>query len=150
MKVASPILLDQSEHKNIYLCGPINGCSDEECNDWRNLVRSLLEGNLEFDTLDPMRRDYRGREKECTDEIVEGDKEDIDNSYLLLVGYSKPSVGTSMEILYAWERNKPIILVTSSSTVISPWLRYHVTAIVSTFVEAVNLITGRKVLNDSN
>lgn len=117
----------------IYLCGPINGCTDEECKDWREYAKA----NLQDDTLDPMRRDYRGREDECVAEIVEGDKADIDASTCLLVNYDKPSVGTSMEILYAWERQIPVYIVAQPGTRISPWMRYHATAFFSTFAEAI-------------
>jgi hypothetical protein len=41
----------------VYLCGPINGCTDSECIDWRAAAKKRLS-----DTIDPMRRDYRGRE----------------------------------------------------------------------------------------
>lgn len=119
----------------VYLCGAINGCTDEECTSWREEAKSILS-----DTLDPMRRDYRGKEEDCYREIVEGDKIDIYNSDILLVNYERPSVGTSMEILYAWERGKPIVLVTSKNTKISPWLRYHVTKIFNSFKEACKYI----------
>ena len=106
----------------VYLCGPINGCTDEECRDWRKFAKSLLD-----DTLDPMSRDYRGRELEAgvATEIVENDKADIDACDALLVMYEKPSVGTAMEILYGWERGKKIVLVHPTATVLSPWLLYH-------------------------
>src|SRR4030042_2434090 len=80
--------------KIIYLCGPINGCTDEECKDWREFAKLKLL----YPVLDPMRRDYRGIEVDCSSEIVEGDKFDLDSSSHLLVNYEKPSVGTSMEI----------------------------------------------------
>lgn len=104
----------------VYLCGPILGCSDEECKDWREAAKKVLSH-----TLDPMRRDYRGREQESYKEIVEQDKADIDQADALLVNYDRPSVGTSMEILYAWQQGKPVYVVTKPETVISPWLRYH-------------------------
>lgn len=119
----------------VYLCGPINGCTDAECKDWRELAKRLLP-----DTLDPMRRDYRGREDECIAEIVEGDKADIDQCSALLVNYDKPSVGTSMEILYAWERKIQVVVVASKEARISPWLRYHATKIVHSFMEALELL----------
>jgi hypothetical protein len=77
----------------IYLCGPINGRSDDDCRNWREEAKSLLP-----DTLDPMVRDYRGRELEpgIAAEIVENDKLDIDASDQLLVLYDAPSVGTSV------------------------------------------------------
>ena len=35
--------------KAVYLAGPINGCSDEECMVWRARARQLLEG--QFDVM---------------------------------------------------------------------------------------------------
>ena len=91
----------------VYLAGPINGCTDVECKDWRESVKSVLG---EASTLDPMRRDYRGREEECVNEIVELDKKDIDEATHLLVNYPHPSTGTDMEIYYAWERKNQLWL----------------------------------------
>jgi hypothetical protein len=50
-----------------YLCGGINELSDSACCDWRAVAKSLLR----TETLDPMRRDYRGREGDFTNEIIE-------------------------------------------------------------------------------
>lgn len=44
----------------VYLCGPINGCTDDQCKNWREAAKQVLS-----DTVDPMRRDYRGREDDC-------------------------------------------------------------------------------------
>ena len=59
----------------IYLCGPINGRPDSECRDWRKVVADRWTGPV----LDPLRRDYRGREAEpgIAAEIVAGDIADI-------------------------------------------------------------------------
>ncbi len=121
----------------VYLCGPIFGCTDEECKDWREAAKKVLP-----DTLDPMRKDYRGRTDEFYVELVESDKQDIDESGALLVNYDKPSVGTSMEILYAWEREKPVIVVAKKDTPISPWLKYHAETIVHSFAEAFEILLG--------
>jgi hypothetical protein len=122
--------------KTIYLCGPINGCTDEECKDWRELVKSIWPGK----TLDPMRRDYRGKEDQSVNQIVEFDKIDLMNSDIILVNYDKPSVGTSMEILYAFERGKFVIVVAAEGSRISPWMTYHSHAIVRSFADALRYI----------
>jgi nucleoside 2-deoxyribosyltransferase len=121
----------------VYLCGPINGCADAECKDWREYCKVQLPR-----TLDPMARDYRGREMEpgIAVEIVENDKVDIDNSDVILVNWTGPSVGTSMEILYAWERGKQIVVVMEASVKPSPWLVYHSTHIVHTMADAIAII----------
>ena len=124
----------------VYLCGPINGCTDEECKDWRAYATT----HLQAETVDPMVRDYRDREDTAVAEIVEADKADIDTCGTLLVNYVKPSVGTSMEILYAWERGKRILVVASPDVTISPWLRYHSTTILDSFAAAVTLLNEQE------
>jgi nucleoside 2-deoxyribosyltransferase len=114
---------------NIYLCGPINGCTDDEAITWRDWFKSQ---ETFFDFIDPMKRDYRGRETEDYREIVDLDKLDVRNSDAVVVMYTQPSVGTSMEILYAWTIGKPVVVINESNKPLSPWLRYHSTAIVRT------------------
>lgn len=116
----------------IYLCGPINACADSECIDWREEAKSHFP-----QTIDPMRRDYRGREADSYREIVDLDKADVRSADVLLVNYIKPSVGTSMEVFYAWNIGKPVVLLCAVDAVISPWLRYHSTSIVNTMADAV-------------
>lgn len=119
----------------VYLCGPINGCTDAEAKDWRNFVKTRIR-----DTLDPMRRDYRGKEAESYREIVELDKIDVERCGAVLVNYDKPSVGTSMEIYHAWLRHIPVVVVCRPETVISPWLRYHATKFCHSFDDAIRWI----------
>lgn len=120
----------------VYLCGPINGCTDEECKDWREYAKSWLNS-----TLDPMDRDYRGKEGDFYEELVENDKKDIDESDVLLVNYVKPSVGTSMEILYAWESgDKEIVLVHREEENLSPWLLYHTHQRFTSFEDALKYV----------
>lgn len=116
----------------LYLAGPINGCTDAEANDWRSAVKKIHP-----DCLDPMARDYRGKESENCEDIVIGDKADIDSSDALVVWYERPSVGTSMEVLYAWERRKPVAIIDKSGKPLSPWLQYHATYICSSVEDAV-------------
>jgi len=85
--------------KRIYLCGPIMDCKGGETKDWRTRAKERLAGR--FILLDPMRRSFRDNEIDSSNEIVEFDLQDIRDSDLVLVNYSKPSVGTSMEVFYA-------------------------------------------------
>lgn len=116
----------------VYLCGPINGCTDEEAKDWREAVKSELPN-----CIDPMKRDYRGVEAVAYREIVDLDKQDVRNADAILVNYVKPSVGTAMEVLYAWQLGKPIIIWCKEGENLSPWLRYHNTAIVHSLDDAL-------------
>ena len=104
----------------IYLCGPINGCTDAECTDWREEAKKSFP-----DAIDPMRRDYRGVEETAYRNIVELDKIDVANCDGLLVNFPAPSVGTSMEMLFAWQIGKPIALWHRPDASLSPWLIYH-------------------------
>ena len=104
----------------VYLCGGINGLSDSDCIDWRAEAKAKLITT----TLDPMRRDYRGKEAESVIEIVNGDLEDIASCDALLVNATRPSWGTAMEIVYAHKGGKPIFAFTGSGKV-SPWLAFH-------------------------
>lgn len=108
-----------------YLCGPINGCTDSEANDWREAVLGYFP-----DAINPMIRDYRGIEDAAYREIVELDKRDIRNSDVLAVNYIKPSVGTSMEVFYAWQIGTPVVVWCPEDASISPWLKYHATTFV--------------------
>ncbi len=119
----------------VYLCGPINGCTDAEARNWREAVKEYFPASI-----DPMKRDYRGKELTNYREIVDLDKRDVRNSDIVLVNYDKPSVGTSMEVLYAWERGKPIVVWTAPDAKLSPWLIYHSTSIVHSLEEVIDKI----------
>lgn len=118
----------------VYLCGAINGCSDADAADWRCWFHSR---GLGFYFVDPMSRDYRGRESDDYREIVDIDKRDIIASDIVLVMHKVPSVGSSMEILFAWSHGKPVVVINESADSVSPWLRYHSTAIVASKEAAV-------------
>lgn len=122
----------------VYLGGPINGCTDEEANGWRGLVKSILDA-YGHEWLDPMDRDYRGREMEpgIAAAIVENDKADIDACDLLLMNCPKPSVGTSMEVLYGWETGKKVFAVVPAEAELSPWLVYHTHTITRGSITAI-------------
>lgn len=105
----------------VYLCGPINGCDDAQATEWREVAKSHLAGHCTL--LDPMRRDYRGREHEpgVADEIVTGDRNDIDNADALLVNAERPSWGTAREIEYARALGKRVFAFVGWTRP-SPWL----------------------------
>lgn len=126
----------------VYLAGAINGCTDNECKDWR----AWAAGNLKCAALDPMRRDYRGRELEpgIAQEIVSGDTQDIALSTFVLVNYPKPSTGTDMEVRMAFaEMHKCVVTVIPSDYTPSPWLIAHSTVLLRSMAEAVQWINDR-------
>lgn len=125
--------------KKVYLAGPIHGCSDAECMQWRRQANELL-GTHGFSCVDPMFRDYRGREEHTADSIVKEDLGWIEASDIVLVNANRPSWGTAMECYYATSTGKTVIAFTSA-TAISPWLRAHTTVIFYTLENACRSIT---------
>jgi len=106
----------------VYLAGPIDHCTDAEASDWRETCKKRLG---EENCLDPMRRDYRGREH-LYREIVELDLADVDRCDVVLANCWKGGWGTPMEIMYAWMNDIPILVVVPPDLpFVSPWLQYH-------------------------
>ena len=106
----------------IYLGGPINSCTDAECTDWRQEAKKRLSGK--FTLVDPMDRDYRGREMEpnIAKEIVSLDEKDFGSCQIGLFYAPKPSVGTSMEIRDMHKWLDKIVIIVSELDNPSPWL----------------------------
>ena len=115
-----------------YLAGPINGCTDEEARGWREELKMRLAGSG-IEWLDPMVRDYRGKEDQSVDAIVHGDVADMRDSDVIVVNASRPSWGTAMEVVYARQLGKRILVWCPGS--VSPWLRFHATEVVSSIYE---------------
>lgn len=132
-----------NKFKTVYLCGPINGCSDSECRDWREQVKASI-GN-EFHILDPMRRDYRGIEEGNASIIVDSDLIDIKDSDIILVNANRPSWGTAMEMVYAEQYDKMVYAFCEKEP--SPWLVYHSTALFKSMDECLEHIKRRPWLN---
>ena len=85
--------------KKIYLCGPIMDESEGQARLWRQTAHEQLDSD--FALLDPMRRNFKDREVDSANEIVEFDLQDVREADIILVNYSKASIGTSMEVFYA-------------------------------------------------
>ena len=58
--------------EKIYLCGPIMDEMDGVARTWRNIARDRLSSD--FAILDPMRRNFKDREVDSANEIVEFDR----------------------------------------------------------------------------
>lgn len=137
----------KEDSMKVYLAGPIHNLEDEQCKDWRKYAKEKLH----CETLDPMDRDFRGLEKIAEKMIVEGDKLDIMNATIVLVNYEHKnlsSIGTAMEILFAWEQHKPVVIVTKDENP-SPWLGYHSYAIFKELDDAIDYINTLRPLVDS-
>ena len=106
----------------IYLCGPIMDEADGKARQWREVAARALQGD--FIVLDPMRRNFKDREVDSANEIVEFDLQDVRCADLLLVNYSKPSIGTAMEVFYAAHDLGKFVIAFSpfSFKECSPWM----------------------------
>ena len=144
----------------VYLAGGINGLSDAAATDWREKAKALIP--REIAVLDPMSRDYRGKEDEHVEEIVKGDLADIQRSQAIVAFCSQPSWGTAMEILWSSTfksydlpgehsddyghgsyRNhgyRRTVAIVPEGIPVSPWLRFHTDAIVETVEAAAQQI----------
>lgn len=128
--------------KTVYLCGGINGLTDADCKDWREEAKAALLP-AGFTVLDPMRRDYRGKEAESVDAIVHGDLFDIQASQIILVNVARPSWGTAMEIVYARKDvfRKRVVGFNCPEEP-SPWLVFHCDKLFPTLAEALEHVRG--------
>lgn len=125
---------------HVYLAGPIRSCAPGEVHDWREEATLLLVNQVS----NPAKaRDFS--QKECTDcmnEIVNPDKNDIDGCSIVLANCWQISVGTSMEILYAWERGKLVVSVVPDTGLISAWTIAHSHAMFHSLEDACAYING--------
>ena len=137
----------------IYLGGPIQGCTDEEADNWRDVLiaergaREMMDSDLaEVRFLNPRRRGLDGLVRANRNPIVVLDKRDIDRSDVLLMNFPmrREMVGASMEIMYAFEHGTPIVVVYPGRGVAPPhpWVEYHATKVVRTTADAMDWIEG--------
>ena len=124
----------------IYLAGPIDNVSRKAAQGWRSRVKSTLEDSGQsIEVLDPMRH---GEFDKLLDweKIVRLDKLDIQAADIILVNYIEPSVGTSMEIMYAHSLGKPIVFVNDTAYDPSAWHIAHASIMVGTLDTAIRLL----------
>jgi nucleoside 2-deoxyribosyltransferase len=126
--------------KKIYLCGPIMDETEGTAKIWRQHANEAL-GN-KFTILDPMRRDFKDREVDSANEIVEFDLQDVRDADILLVNYTKNSIGTSMEVFYASHELQKFVVAFSPFTFenCNPWMVRFCTKILPSLDGAIGYI----------
>jgi len=109
----------------IYLAGPITGCSYDGCTDWRerfekeltnDKVQALspMRGKTYLEGLDEIDPDYPGHVMSCQRGIMVRDHYDTKRCTILVVnflGAEKVSIGTVMEMSWAWDNHIPIVCI---------------------------------------
>jgi nucleoside 2-deoxyribosyltransferase len=108
--------------------------------EWRDTAKGFLKGN--FRLLDPMRRQFVDRQVDSANEIVEFDLQDVRDADILLVNYSKASIGTSMEIFYAAHDLGKFVVAFSPFEFheCSPWMVRYCTKILPSLESACDYI----------
>jgi nucleoside 2-deoxyribosyltransferase len=127
-------------NKTVYLCGPIKDCEADESKDWRTRAKDRLGSR--FTVLDPMRRNFRDNEIDSANEIVDFDLQDIRDADLVLVNYSKPSIGTAMEVFFASHDQGKFVIAFSPIPYqdCSPWMVKFATKILPDLEDALRYI----------
>ena len=126
--------------KKIYLSGPIMDEHADAAKTWRE--RATAELRDQFVILDPMRRNFKDREVDSANEITEFDLQDGRDADILLVNYSKVSIGTSMEVFYAAHDLGKFIVAFSPYPYkeCSPWMVRYCTKILPDIDTAIAYI----------
>jgi nucleoside 2-deoxyribosyltransferase len=134
--------------KRIYLCGPIMDEQDGHSRVWRTVARRRL--GHDFVILDPMRRNFKDREVDSANEIVDFDLQDVRDSDIVLVNYNKPSIGTAMEVFYASHDLGKFVVAFSpfSFKNSSPWMVRFCTRILPTLDAAIRYIREHFIVQD--
>ena len=126
--------------RTIYLCGPIMDCEPVESATWRERARQSFSDR--FTLLDPMRRNFKDREVDSANEIVSFDLQDIADADIVLVNYSKASIGTAMEVFHASFNLGKFVIAFSpfQFSDCSPWMVRFCTKILPDLETAVRYI----------
>ena len=130
-----------SAKKKIYLSGPIMDENLDMAITWREYAKQQLKDH--FVLLDPMRRNFKDREVDSANEIVEFDLQDVREADILLVNYGKTSIGTSMEVFFAAHDLGKFVVAFSpfSFKDCSPWMVKYCTKILPSLQEAIAYIS---------
>lgn len=113
--------------KRVYLAGPIANCTGDQARGWRTEASNYL-APLGILTRNPALRPMRGSE------TVEEDLQDIRLADAVIANCWKPSVGTSMEIMYAYMQSIPVHVVGQH---LSPWITTHADSVHTDHWEAL-------------
>ena len=139
----------------IYLAGPVMSLEDGGAS-WREDVEAycgdaidtrnpLSKYNIPVEQLTVVDGDSGNDDRTVSvSQIVENDKRLLDESDGVLVGYSAVrSIGTPMEVMWAYERDMPVVLWSRDETPLrelSPWYRYHVDHVTPTLSIALHTL----------
>jgi len=105
----------------IYLAGPMHNCNNSQMNNWRQKAKNYFKDYDYVKFLDPVEKEEINMKG-----AVEGDKEMIKKSTVVIANCWKFSVGTMMEIIYAWENGIPVYVISKKKGIRENWwMIYH-------------------------
>ena len=138
----------ESPQKKVYLSGPIMAECEGVARAWREEAKKVL--GKDFLLLDPMRRNFKDREVDSANEIVEFDLQDVREADILLVNYNKPSIGTAMEVFYASQNLGKFVVAFSPFTFkdCSPWMARYCTKILPDLESAARYLKNHFLTKD--
>ena len=116
----------------VYLAGP--PFADE----YRRRAAALV-GEVGWEPVDPMRRNFRGRTHGRAEEIVSGDLADIDSCDAVLADFTRADEGTAMETWYARKQGKRVVAYTGG-TPPHPWTVYVADEVCADLQDAVRAL----------
>lgn len=152
--------------QTVYLAGPIAGLSYEGATEWRTAAADMLEvvsygGLTGVKTLSPLRaKDYLPKDKPLTNEDIDkyaaisvlssprgimcrdhNDATTCDVMLIYLFGAKKISVGTVMELAWAYQNRTPVVCVMEAGNVHEhPMVAEAIDFRVDTLDEAVKVV----------
>lgn len=139
----------------VYLAGPITGCSYNGCTTWRDFfeeelnsddvqVLSPMRGKDYLEHLDVIGHEYPEKVMSCQRGIMTRDHFDTKRSTILVVNFldaDKVSIGTVMEMSWAWDNGIPIVCMMAEGNVHDhPMLRETIGFRVETEKEALHVV----------
>ena len=132
--------MSATKSRKIYLCGPIMDEVEGQAREWRQVAKARLSSH--FTILDPMRRNFKDREVDSANEIVEFDLQDVREADILLVNYNRPSIGTAMEVFYASHELQRFIIAFSQFefSECNPWMVKFCTKILPSLNQSMDYI----------
>ena len=123
------------QKKYVYLCGGMEGYSEDDMVKWRGKATNILS-KAGISTLDPTRRwkehfDYSNRNN--INRVVKMDLQDISNSTVLLSDMREDQSGkrwgSMAEIAHAHTKNKIIIVLRGKNDTLHPFLEFYATEV---------------------
>lgn len=139
--------MSNNQQYNVYSAGPMEGLSTTEMKGWRDEFKTLLEP-WQVTVKDPTRRlPFRSGEDDMNRarSVFQADLMDIDDCRVVFFDFRKGkgyAWGTAMEAMYAYTKQKPLIIWTNPEDPKHPFLESMATIKVHTLQDGVEAVVS--------